>query len=78
MLVRGNRILQTHPPTGDATWTLHDRETAKTTEARWISLGVSDTERVQLLPCLIWKKKLPGLQYPIDIESRLADLQCKN
>ncbi len=78
MIVRGNRILQTTPPVGDATWTQQDRETAKTIEARWINLGISDMERERLLPCHIWKRKLPGLQYPTDIESRLSDLQCKN
>lgn len=77
-IVRGNRMMQTNPPVGDKTWTDTDRASAKTVDARWISMGVSPEEREQLLSCWIWKKKLPGLSYTDPIESRLAQLVVKS
>ncbi len=78
MIVRGNQIIQTNPPVGDKTWTEEDKATARTIEARWISTGISTQEIQDLLPCLIWKKKLPGLQYTDAIEQRLVSLSVKS
>jgi hypothetical protein len=74
-IVRGNQMIHTCPPVGDRTWTLEDKETAKTLEARWIAKGVSSFEREQLLACAIWKRKLPGLMYTDMIEKRIQELQ---
>lgn len=71
-------MVLTNPPVGDKTWTGADRASSQTIEARWISMGVSQQEREELLPCLIWKKKLPGLQYTNSIETRLMNLAVKS
>ena len=75
ILVRGKRmepwILK---PEGDATWSATDWAKAATLEIRWISMGVSEKERKELIPCAIWKSKFPGLQYAPLIESKLRAL----
>ena len=75
MLVRGKRM---EPwivkPERDPVWNSEDWERAATYESRWISLGVSEKERRELLPCAIWKAKFPGLQYSPLIESKLRSL----
>ncbi len=61
-------------PEGDPVWNEDDWARAATLEIRWISLGVSEKERRDLLPCAIWKSKFPGLQYGSLIESKLRTL----
>jgi hypothetical protein len=78
MIVRGNQMIRTSSPTGDKTWTKEDKARAQTVEARWISTGIPTQEIKDLLPCLIWKKKLPGLRYTSTIESRLDSLSVKS
>ncbi len=71
-------MLQISPLTGDKTWTQEDKTRGQTIAARWISTGISTQEIRDLLPCLIWKKKLPGLKYTDAIETRLDNLIVKS
>lgn len=61
-------------PEGDPVWSEADWAKAATLEIRWLSLGVSEKDRKELLPCAIWKGKFPGLQYSPLIESKLRAL----
>lgn len=75
MLLRGGRVYEwIQVPEGDPTWNAEDWGRAKTLEARWIALGISEQDRRQLLPCAVWKAKFPGLQYNPLIESKLRAL----
>jgi hypothetical protein len=69
VIVRGNRIHQ-FPPTAvaDPTWTAEDHARFLTLRARYAN---SSAEVVQ---CIVWKRKVPGLTYTADIEAKLAEL----
>ncbi len=75
MLIRGGRVYNwIVRPDGDPIWNSQDWERAKTLEARWTALGISEQERRQLLLCAVWKAKFPGLTYNPLIESKLRAL----
>ncbi len=75
-LVRGGNIYKRIVKLDlDPIWNSQDIERANILEARWISKGVCEEERRQLLPCAIWKAKFPGIIYTDAIESRLVVLQ---
>jgi hypothetical protein len=75
MLSRGG-VLTRHlvKPDGDLTWSADDWATAKTLEARWRSLGVSEDERQRYIPCAVLMRKFPGMMYPEAIMKRLDEL----
>ena len=62
----------------DSTWSAADRGRARTLDARYSALGVSEEERRRLVPCAVLQRKFPGIHFPADIETRLATLVCKN
>ncbi len=70
--VRGNRI-HTFAPLAlgsqDPTWTAEDHARFLTLRARHVG---SSSELVQ---CLVWKRKVPGLMYSTEIEVKLVELQ---
>ena len=75
VLVRGGKMsMWLVKPDGDATWSAEDWGTAATLEARWKSKGVTEEERLRLVPCAVWLKKFPGLVYSDDILERLEQL----
>jgi len=74
MLVRGKLAHWLVKPDGDDLWNTDDWGRAKTYEARWISKGVSESERAKLIPCIVWLKKFPGTQFRNDIMDRLSEL----
>jgi hypothetical protein len=75
MLVRkGSFVPWIVKPEGDAIWNRMDWGRAATLEARWSTMGVSEEERRQLIPCAVWKAKFPGLTYTPAVESRLQAL----
>ena len=78
MLVRGTMKQWIVKPDGDQTWSESDWATANTLEARWNHMGVSEEERLRLLPCAILQKKFPGIVFAQDIEARLNTLKEKN
>lgn len=72
MSIRGNTVnAWILRPDGDATWTADDWERARTLEARFIHLGLTEAERAKFIPCAVWKAKLPGLQYSDVVEVKL-------
>lgn len=78
-MIRGGKILTwCVKPEGDSTWTAEDWARAQTLEARFIARNVSEDERARLIPCAVWKRKFPGLQYGAAIESRLQQLIPQN
>ena len=73
--VRGNKLIShVLKEEGDRVWNVDDWERYATLDARWTSVGVSEYERAQLLPCAVWKSKFPGMIYNPTIESRLRSL----
>ena len=73
--VRGNQLVShVLKEEGDPVWNSEDWGRYATFDARWASLGVSEYERTQLLPCAVWKSKFPGMVYNPTIESRLRTL----
>jgi hypothetical protein len=60
----------------DLLWLSSDIGRAKTLEARWKAMGVSNDECRKLIPCAIWLAKFPGTQYSDTIMTRLAELRC--
>jgi hypothetical protein len=62
----------------DSTWSAADNGRARTLDARYSALGVSEEERRRLLPCAVLRAKFPGIRFPVDIETRMASLECKN
>ena len=75
MLSRGG-VLTRHllKPDGDLTWSVDDWATAKTLEARWRVLGVSEDERQRYIPCAVLVRKFPGIVYPEAVMKRLGEL----
>jgi hypothetical protein len=73
--VRGNKLIShVLKEGGDRVWNREDWGRYATFDARWTSMGVSEYERAQLLPCAVWKSKFPGMTYNPTIESRLRSL----
>ncbi len=66
MPIRGN-IFLTIPIFRDPTWNAEDNARMDTLSARFPT-------QIPLVQCLVWKQKVPGLQYPPDVESALAKL----
>jgi hypothetical protein len=62
----------------DSTWSAADKGRARTLDARYNALGVSEEERRRLLPCAVLQGKFPGIRFPAEIETRIASLACKN
>jgi hypothetical protein len=58
----------------DPTWTEEDITRARIFDLRWIRLGVSHEDRAKLVPIAVWKRKFPGLVYPVEIEEWLKIL----
>lgn len=75
MLLRGNVAMPwILKPDRDPCWNAEDWGRAATLEIRWKTMGVSEKDRRELLPCAIWKSKFPGLQYNPLIETKLRTL----
>lgn len=75
MLVRGKYCMPwILKPEGDPCWNADDWARASTLEIRWMMLGVTEKDRLELLPCAIWKAKFPGLTYSPLTESKLRSL----
>ncbi len=66
MIVRGNRIHRLEPALLDATWNAEDCARFATLRARY-----ADKLNVEMVRCMVWKAKVPGLMYPSDIEATL-------
>ena len=66
MIVRGNRIYRLEPALLDATWNAEDRARFATLRARY-----ADKLNIELIRCMVWKAKVPGLQYPAETEQAL-------
>lgn len=80
MLCRGGKLTRYFlVPDGDATWSDTDWSRAKTLEARWLALGVSEDERRRYIPCAVLVAKFPGsLIYPDNVMKRLSDFAVEN
>jgi hypothetical protein len=78
MLVRGNTMTPwLVKPDGAATWSAADWGRAATLESRWKMLGLREDERRRLIPCAVWRSKLPGLVFDGDVMKRLAELDSE-
>lgn len=62
-------------PDADPSWNKEDWSRANTLEAKWIHRGLSEKERILFIPCAVWKKKFPGMQFRKDIMERLQSLE---
>ena len=79
MLSRGGLLTQyLVKPDGDQTWSVEDWSRAKTLEARWSALGVSEDDRRRYIPCAVLVAKFPGIVYPDAVMNRLAELAVEN
>lgn len=79
MLSRGGLLTQyLVKPDGDQTWSAEDWSRAKTLEARWLSLGVSEDNRRRYIPCAVLVAKFPGIVYPDAVMKRLVELAVEN
>jgi hypothetical protein len=71
MPVRGNQFI-VHPmlPTlyQDPTWNVEDHNRLETFRSRF------PTTQIDLLMCLVWKQKAPGLCYAAHVEDALVKL----
>jgi hypothetical protein len=75
MLSRGGRLTRyLLIPEGDMTWSVEDWARAKTIEARWSAIGVSEDERRRYIPCAVLMAKFPGIHYPDAVMKRLSEL----
>jgi hypothetical protein len=75
ILCRGGKLIPwVIQPEGDSTWSDADWGRAATLEARWVSRGVSESERRKLLPCAVLKAKWPETVFSAAVERRLAAL----
>ena len=78
MLSRGTLTQYILKPDGDQTWSTEDWSRAKTLEARWRSLGVSEDDRRRFIPCAVLVAKFPGIVYPDNVMKRLNELSVEN
>jgi len=79
MLSRGGKLTRYFlAPDGDATWSTADWSRAKTLEARWLALGISEDDRRRYIPCAVLISKFPGIVYPDSVMKRLIDLAVEN
>ena len=78
MLSRGVLTQYLVKPDGDETWSIDDWSRAKTLEARWSALGVSEDDRRRYIPCAVLVAKFPGIVYSDAIMNRLAELSVEN
>ena len=62
-------------PDNDPSWNKEDWARANTLEAKWNHRGLSEKERATLIPCAVWKKKFPGMQFRKEIMERLDVLE---
>lgn len=74
MLIRGKIVHWFVKPDPDSTWNEEDWGRAATYEARLQSLGISETERQKLIPCIVWAKKYKGLEFSKEIDVKLKEL----
>ena len=68
-IVRGNRIYEFAEEELDACWNREDRERFWTLRARF------PHESKEVILCMAWKRKFPGLVYDSTIELNLRQLQ---
>jgi hypothetical protein len=62
-IIRGNRIHTVSVYPTDPTWNTEDCARFRTLRARY------PTTSTELLQCIVWKQKVPGLLYPHEVES---------
>jgi len=74
MLIRGKIINWFVKPDNEDVWNEEDWGRAATLEARLISLGISEQERMKLIPCAVWLNKFEGLQFSEEIMMKLKEL----
>ena len=64
-------------PDNEDLWNDEDWGRAKTYEARLLSQGINESERSKLIPCIVWMKKFPGIQFRSDIMEKLSEIEKK-
>ena len=75
MPIRGNVFVTPLSSFQDPSWNAEDRARMDTFVARFST--PTQPTLLPLLSCLVWKRKVPGLQYPPDIELEITKLMSK-
>jgi len=75
MICRGGLLPYIVKPESTATWSPADYGRAATLEARLQKQGLSETERRNIIPCLVWSAKHPGLRYKEGVERKMVELR---
>ena len=75
MLIRGKIAHWFVKPDHENIWNEEDWGRAAVLESRFLAMGMSERDRRQLIPCVVWSKKFTGLKFSKEIMDRLREFE---